>query len=118
HLSDLSDSVESRDPRMAIYRPPPEHPHLEGLDPGLLAAVAAGEARLTLDQGLDLFRRAPLPTLGRWSDARCRRLHGDHVRTYVIDRNINYTNVCSARCTFCAFRPGGSGADAYTPARE
>jgi cyclic dehypoxanthinyl futalosine synthase len=30
-------------------------------------------------------------------------LHGDRVRTYVIDRNVNYTNVCSARCTFCAF---------------
>src|SRR5262245_55912303 len=56
----------------------------------------------------------PLSELARWADARCRRLHGDAVRTYVIDRNINYTNVCTARCTFCAFRRDGDEADAYT----
>src|SRR5262245_42076310 len=98
----------------SLYTTPPEHPHLEGLDPGLLAAVAAGAARLTPEQGLDLYRRAPLAALGRWAEARCRRIHGDGIRTYVIDRNINYTNVCTARCTFCAFRRDGDEADAYT----
>src|SRR5690606_31309795 len=102
----------------ATYRPPAEHPHLDAADPGLLAAVGAGEARLTPEQALDLFRRAPLTTLGRGADARCRRVHGDHIRTYVIDRNINYTNVCSAKCTFCAFRRDGDEADAYTLSYE
>ena len=55
----------------------------------------------------------PLMELGRWADARCRALHGDSVRTYVIDRNINYTNVCTAKCTFCAFRRDEGDDDAY-----
>ncbi len=100
--------------------PPREHPHLSGADPGLLDAVAAGEARLTPEQGVDLFRatgpdgRLSLPALGCYADARCRAVHGDDIRTYVIDRNINYTNVCNARCTFCAFRRDGDEHDAYT----
>ncbi len=93
---------------------PPEHPHLPGTDTGLLEAVVAGKARLTDRQGLDLLLGMPLAELGRWADARCRHLHGDYVRTYVIDRNINYTNVCTAKCTFCAFRRDGGEHDAYT----
>ncbi|QYK46920.1 MAG: radical SAM protein [Phycisphaeraceae bacterium] len=97
-----------------VYTPPPEHPHLAATDAGLLAAVAQGHARLTPDQGLDLLRAAPLHTLGRWADARARTLHGDTFRTYIIDRNINYTNVCTAKCTFCAFRRDADDHDAYT----
>ena len=99
------------------YTPPPTHTHLSALDHGLLNAVAAGQARLSGEQALELFRAMPLPALGRWADARCRRIHGDMaggVRRYVIDRNINYSNVCSAKCTFCAFRRDGTDADAYT----
>src|SRR5438552_4190278 len=96
------------------YRPAQEYPHLSATDTGLLAAVARGEARLSGEQGLELFRALALPSLGRWADARCRAIHGDHVRTYVIDRNINYTNVCNAKCTFCAFRRDGDDSDAYT----
>ncbi|MGD9688702.1 MAG: radical SAM protein [Phycisphaerales bacterium] len=92
----------------------PERPHLSGADPGLLAAVARGEARLTPDQALAAFHRVPLIELGRLADARCRSLHAGSLRTYVIDRNINYTNVCNARCTFCAFRRDGHEHDAYT----
>jgi cyclic dehypoxanthinyl futalosine synthase len=96
------------------YRPLPEAPAADALDPGLLADVAAGAVRLTPEQGLELIRRAPLHTLGRYADARCRAIHGDRIRTYIIDRNINYTNVCSAKCTFCAFRRDGDEHDAYT----
>jgi len=60
-----------------------------------------------------LYHEMPLPELGRWADARCRQLHGNHIRTYIIDRNINYTNVCTAKCTFCAFRRDGDEHDAY-----
>ena len=97
-----------------VYRAPIEHPTLPAADAGLLSAVVAGEARLTPAQGLELFRTMPLHELARWADARCRALHGQALRTYVIDRNINYTNVCTARCTFCAFRRDATDHDAYT----
>ncbi|MCB9840783.1 MAG: radical SAM protein [Phycisphaeraceae bacterium] len=106
--------VDSRPPRVA----PPEHPDASALDEGLLRAVVAGQARLTPEQALDLFHNMPLATLGRWADARCRVLHGDLFRTYVIDRNINYTNVCTAKCTFCAFRRDAGDHDAYTLSHE
>ncbi|MBA4119200.1 MAG: dehypoxanthine futalosine cyclase [Isosphaera sp.] len=97
-----------------IAAPPTEHPGLSGLDPGLLGAVVQGQARLTPQQAMEIFRAMPLAQLGRWADARARHVHGDRVRTYIIDRNINYTNVCNARCTFCAFRRDGHEHDAYT----
>ena len=88
-------------------------PHLNILDDAVLEDVALGELRITPDQALRLYHEMPLPELGRWADARCRQLHGNHIRTYIIDRNINYTNVCTAKCTFCAFRRDGDEHDAY-----
>ncbi len=99
---------------MNIYQPPHEHPTISASDAGLLRAVSAGQARLTPEQGIELFRSMPLHSLGRWADARARAIHGDHLRTYIIDRNINYTNICNARCTFCAFRRDADDHDAYT----
>src|SRR5260370_33376939 len=70
--------------------------------------VAAGE-RLTADDALELYRRAPTALLGRLADSVRARKHPDRVVTYIIDRNVNYTNICVAKCTFCAFyRPVGS----------
>ncbi len=92
----------------------PTKPDADALDPSFLEDVAAGAVRLTPAQGLALLTRAPLHTLGRYADLRCRNLHGDTFRTYVIDRNINYTNICTAKCTFCAFRRDGDEHDAYT----
>ncbi len=83
-----------------------------------IAAIAAGEQRLTCEQALWLLEHAPLHELGRWADAAARRVHGEKIRTYVIDRNINYTNICSARCTFCAFRRDGDEDDAYVLDRD
>ena len=97
-----------------IFQPLPTRAHLSGVDPGLLNAVASGEARLTPAQGAQIFHQLPLQTLGRYADARARLLHGNHIRTYIIDRNINYTNICNARCTFCAFRRDADDHDAYT----
>ena len=87
---------------------------LDILDPAVLEAVAAGQLRLSPDQALKIYHELPLYELGRWADAACKQLHGEHIRTYVIDRNINYTNVCTAKCTFCAFRRDGDEHDAYT----
>ena len=52
---------------------------------------------------LDLYENAPLLELGAMADAVRRELHPDNVVTYIIDRNINYTNVCVADCKFCGF---------------
>ncbi len=97
---------------------PAARPGIDPLDHAFLSDVAAGAIRLTTEQALDLFRRAPLTTLARYADARCRAIHGNTFRTYIIDRNINYTNVCNAKCTFCAFRRDGDEHDAYTLAPE
>ena len=94
--------------------PPITRPDANPLDPGLLRDVVSGEVRLTPEQSLQIYREMPIQDLGRWADARCRAIHGDQLRTYVIDRNINYTNVCTAKCTFCAFRRDGDEEDAYT----
>jgi cyclic dehypoxanthinyl futalosine synthase len=84
------------------------------LDPEVLSDIVQGNLRMTPEQASTLYHEMTLPELGRWADARCRALHGDHLRTYIVDRNINYTNVCTAKCTFCAFRRDGHEEDAYT----
>jgi cyclic dehypoxanthinyl futalosine synthase len=64
--------------------------------------VQAGE-RLDRAEALELYRRAPTPLLGRLADQIRVRKHPDRVVTYIVDRNVNYTNVCVAKCNFCAF---------------
>src|SRR3954451_17413747 len=76
--------------------------------------VIAGKSRLSDEQAMELYRSAPLHDLGQWALAASQRMHPDDYRTYVIDRNINYTNVCTAKCTFCAFRRDHEDEDAYT----
>ncbi len=68
----------------------------------LLDKAVAGE-RLSFDEGLALLESHDLAAIGRAADAVTRRLHPEPYRTYNIDRNINYTNVCTAVCDFCAF---------------
>jgi len=68
----------------------------------VLDKAVAGE-RITPAEGLSLLESHDLVALGRAADAVTRRLHPESYRTYNIDRNINYTNVCSAVCDFCAF---------------
>lgn len=64
---------------------------------------AADGGRLRPDEALELYVRAPFHALGQAADAVRRRRYPDGVATYVIDRNINYTNVCVTACKFCAF---------------
>jgi cyclic dehypoxanthinyl futalosine synthase len=62
----------------------------------------------TREEALDLFRSDDLIGTGMAADAVRRRLHPEGVVTYIIDRNINYTNLCTEYCSFCAFyRPMG-----------
>jgi cyclic dehypoxanthinyl futalosine synthase len=62
-----------------------------------------GGGRLERDEALQLYRHAPTYWLGRMADAVRRTKHPKGLVTYIIDRNVNYTNVCVARCNFCAF---------------
>jgi cyclic dehypoxanthinyl futalosine synthase len=74
--------------------------------------VRAGE-RIGSDEAVELYRDAPLSLLGGLADGIRARKHPEHLVTYIIDRNVNYTNVCVARCSFCAFyRPVGAS-DGY-----
>src|SRR3984885_5813052 len=76
--------------------------------------VIAGKARLSDAQALELYQHASMHDLGQWASATSQRMHPEDYRTYVIDRNINYTNVCTAKCTFCAFRRDHEDNDSYT----
>ena len=64
--------------------------------------VLAGE-RVSREEAIALLRDGELLELGDLADAVRQRLHPEGVVTYIIDRNINYTNVCTAQCAFCAF---------------
>ena len=64
---------------------------------------AAAGGRITPAEALALYTDAPLHALGRAADTVRRRRYPDGIATYLIDRNINYTNVCVTACKFCAF---------------
>jgi len=84
----------------------------------LLQKAAEGE-RLSYDEGVILMEQArDLNALGRAAHAVTMRLHPEPYRTYNIDRNINYTNICAAVCDFCAFYRKSADADAYVISRE
>src|SRR5262245_37764959 len=74
----------------------------------IVAKVMQG-GRVSAAEALLLYEEAPTHVLGRLADAIRVRKHPGQVVTYIIDRNVNYTNICVARCNFCAFyRPVGS----------
>jgi cyclic dehypoxanthinyl futalosine synthase len=83
----------------------------------ILDKAIAGE-RITPDEGLALIQSNDLAAIGRAADAVTRRLHPEPIRTYNIDRNINYTNVCTAVCDFCAFYRKPKHAEGYVLPRE
>jgi cyclic dehypoxanthinyl futalosine synthase len=88
----------------------------------ILEKAVAGE-RLTPAEGLALLEShdgpsEQLASLGRAADEVTRRLHPEGYRTYNIDRNINYTNVCTAVCDFCAFYRTPKSGEGYVLDRE
>jgi len=79
--------------------------------------VLGGE-RITSEEALRLYRGLTLPELGALADAVRRRKHPHRLVTYIIDRNINYTNVCNVYCTFCAFMREERDDDSYVLTKE
>ncbi len=69
--------------------------------------------RLTKEEALDLIKNGDLKELGKMASARKKELHPDGITTFVVDRNINYTNICWVDCKFCAFYRHEKDADAY-----
>jgi cyclic dehypoxanthinyl futalosine synthase len=67
---------------------------------------------------LDFYQRAPLLELGAEADRVRQRLHPGDVVTYIVDRNINYTNVCVADCGFCAFYRRPKDSEGWTLSYE
>ena len=74
--------------------------------------------RLSPQDAVRLLESRELAAIGRAADAVTRRLHPEPCRTYNIDRNINYTNVCTAVCDFCAFYRGPKHPEGYVLDRE
>ena len=74
---------------------------------------AVGGERLTAEEGVALLKCHDLAAIGSAADAVTRRLHPEPFRTFNIDRNINYTNACTAVCDFCAFYRPPSHPDVY-----
>ncbi len=79
----------------------------------LLDRAAAG-GRLSYDEGLRVYRDAPLHDLGAAAHARRTQLFPGNEVSYVIDTTINYTNVCDVHCSFCAFFRPERHAEGYT----
>src|SRR6187455_2299650 len=69
--------------------------------------------RVDAAEALALYRDAPTHLLGSLADGIRARKHPDRIVTYIIDRNVNYTNLCVARCNFCAFYRTVGSPDGY-----
>src|SRR5215470_16749559 len=79
------------------------YPRSVSADIADILARAADGGRISPDEALLLYTDAPLHPLGEAADAVRRRRYPEGIVTYLIDRNINYTNVCVTACKFCAF---------------
>jgi len=118
-IADRIDPAARRDQRNGASQ---SRPVAERLRPEVAAALRSAErdpAGLTDGEALALLDAdgAELDAVARLADAIRRDVNGDAV-TYVVNRNINFTNVCYAGCRFCAFAQRRTDADAYTLSLE
>jgi cyclic dehypoxanthinyl futalosine synthase len=70
-------------------------------------------SRIEREAALDLLINSDLLELGKCSDEIRQRLHPENIVTFVVDRNVNYTNICESKCSFCAFYRDSKAKDAY-----
>lgn len=78
----------------------------------------ADEFRLSIEEASEIYENAPLHELTMAADIRRKKFHPDGKVTYLVDRNVNYTNVCTINCQFCSFyRPPGHD-ETYTQSFE
>lgn len=89
-----------------------------GTDINRMISRAVQGRRISPEEGLELFRRADLLTLGEAAGAIRRRFHPERIVTFIVDRNINYTNICVNKCAFCAFYRDADSPEAYLLSKE
>ncbi len=77
-----------------------------------IAPVRLG--RLSVPDAMQMYRDLNIHQLGKLAFARLNEMHPEPYRTYVVDRNINYSNVCTAKCIFCNFKADPGDPTAYT----
>jgi cyclic dehypoxanthinyl futalosine synthase len=75
--------------------------------------VRKEHCRISRKEALKLLNKAPLLDLGERADLIRKQLHPEKVVSFIVDRNINYTNVCLNKCRFCAFHRDVDSPDAY-----
>lgn len=75
-------------------------------------------ARITFEEAIDLYKFADILELGKRADEIRKEKHPDNIVTFVIDRNINYTNICTCRCKFCAFYKNKGEEGGYVISKE
>lgn len=83
----------------------------------ILSGTIEGK-RLSFEDAVFLFNEADLLELAHGADTVCQKKHPDGVATFQIDRNINYTNICQNKCSFCAFYRSKDDPDAYVLSQE
>lgn len=81
--------------------------------PDLHNTFQDAEKRIEREEALHLLECGNLLDIGRRADRMRRNLHPENRVTFVVDRNINYTNICETKCSFCAFYRDKSSNDAY-----
>jgi cyclic dehypoxanthinyl futalosine synthase len=74
--------------------------------------------RITKKEGLELLKKADLLEVGRMADEMRKNLHPEGIVTFIVDRNINYTNICINHCRFCAFWKDENDPEAYLLERD
>ena len=74
--------------------------------------------RISIDEGLTLLREVDLLTIGELAGSIRKKLHPDRLVTFIVDRNINYTNICVNKCKFCAFYREADSPEAYVLSKE
>ena len=83
----------------------------------IIDKVLNGE-RLSAEDGERLFESHDIISLGRAAQTISKKKHPDGIVTYIVDRNINYTNICISKCLFCAFYREKDSPDAYILPKE
>lgn len=74
--------------------------------------------RISFDEAVKMYKEADILELGAMADKIRQKLHPDNIVSFVIDRNINYTNICTCKCKFCAFYKNEGEAGGYVISKE
>lgn len=85
---------------------------------GTIEQRIADGGRINSDEGLALLQEADLLTMGELAGSIRKKLHPERIVTFIVDRNINYTNICVNKCKFCAFYREADSPEAYVLSTE